>query len=462
MRNPTNYIRRRSRAAMFTALVAVSGGLAGCESFLEVENPGAVEPPALESPTYIPLMVGGVIGDFQPAFAWTALWSGVFTDELRNHQSFFQNVEIDRRDVDDTNGTYILAVYNGLHRSRFLADSVASRLQVMLADSAGRNVDRARVLAYAGYTWTLLGEQYCETPINRSAPVPSDQLLRSALQRFDEAIQVATAARTAASSIANATARSRRIATADSMANFARVGAARAALNLSAYDPSVRQRAVQYARAVTPAYSSEAAKGFEFRAQYAREGERYTRRSSNPFWEFITDGRWFSLGGTPFVNLKDPRVPQSDSLVRTQDATRQFLPESPSAFSTYNGQVSGAPFDATSSIRIASALEARYVIAEVEGLNAANLAFVNQRRAVGGQAALSAGTSTAEYQAALREQRARDFYLDSHRMGDLRRYKKQGVNDPRHQFPSGSYYGSATVRFGNQECWPVPAIDQQR
>lgn len=462
MRKQTNMLRLRSRAAMLAVLVAASGVLAGCESFMEVENPGAVEPPSLEEQQYIPLMVGGVIGDFQPAFAWTALWSGVFTDELRNHQGFFENVEIDRRDVNDGNGTYILAVYNGLHRSRFLADSVAARLQVMLGDSAGANVDRARVLAYAGYAWTLLGEQYCETPINRSAPVPSDQLLREALARFDAAIQVGTAARTAAASITNATTRARRIASADSMINFARVGAARAALNLSAYDPSARQRAIQYAQAVTPAYTSEASRGFEFRAQYSREGERYTRRSSNPFWEFLPDGRWFSMSGTPFENLKDPRVPHSDTLTLMADGTRRYLPRSPTAFSTYNSTLNGASFDANSSIRVASALEARYVIAEAEGLNAANLAFLNQRRTVGGMAALPGTTSQADYMAALREQRARDFYLDGHRLGDLRRYKKQGINDPRHQLPSGSYYGSATVQFGDQECWPIPALDQQR
>lgn len=453
MRNLTKQIRRRSRAAMLAALVALSGGLAGCESFMEVDNPGAVEPPVLEDTQYIPLMVGGVVGDFQPTFAWTALWSGLFTDELRNHQSFFENVEIDRRDVNDGNGTYILAVYNGLHRTRFLADSVSTRLKVLHGDSAGTNVDRARVLALAGYSWTLLGEQYCETPINRSAPVPSDQLLRSALQRFDEAIQVGTAARTAAANITNAATRARRIASADSMINLARVGAARAALNLSAYDPAARQRAIEYAQPVPAA--------FEYRAQYSREGDRYTRRASNPFWEFITDGRWFSMSGTPFENLRDPRVPHSDTLTVVADGTRRFVARSPSAFSTYAGTVNGAHFDATSSIRVASGLEARYVIAEAEGLNAANLAFVNQRRAAGGQAALVA-PSSAEYMTALREQRARDFYLDSHRLGDLRRYKKQGITDPRHQLPSGSYYGSTTVQFGTQECWPIPALDQQR
>ena len=455
-----NRIRHRSRALALAVAAASSGMLSGCDNFMEVSNPGAVEPPALEGESYIPLMVGGVVGDFQPSFAWTALWSGGFTDELRNSTGIVDNGEIDLRAVSETNGTYTLSVYNGLHRTRFLADSVAGRLQVMLGDSAGRNVDRARVLAYGGYTWTLLGEQFCETPINRSAPVPSDQLLRTALQRFDDAIQVAVAARASAESLPAGATRTRRIASADSIANFARVGAARAALSLAAYDPSVRQRALQYAQAVTPAYSSEAAKGFEFRAQYSREGERYTRRSSNPFFEFVPDTRWFSISGTPFDSLNDVRVPHSDTLTVMADGTRRHIPRSPTAFSTYNGTRNGAPFDATSSIRVASALEARYIIAELEGLNAANLAFINGRRAVGGQAALPASTSAAAYQEALREQRSRDFFLDSHRMGDLRRYKKQGINDPNHQFPSGSYYGSTTVQFGTQECWPIPLLDR--
>jgi hypothetical protein len=458
MRKMRMEIGRRLRAATLTAAVGVSAALAGCDNFMEVSNPGAIEPPALESPDYINLMVAGVIGDFQPAFAWTALFSGAFADELRNHHGFFENGEIDRRDISPTNGTYAAAVYNGLHRSRFLADSVAGRLRTMLADSAGRDLRLARVLAYSGYSWTLLGEQMCETPINESAPVPSDKLLESAIQRFDEAIKVATAARAAAGSVADAKARAARVAGADSIINLARVGAARAALNLAAYNPSARQRAVQYASAVAPGYASEAKPGFEFRAHYMK-GASFSerRRISNPFWEFVTAGRWFSISDTPFEDMADPRVPRPSTLARVADATMQPIPNSPTAFSTYTGTAEGAPFDPGSNIRVASALEARYILAEAQGLNAANLAFINQRRAVGGQAPLPSAATQGEYLAALRDQRRRDLYLDSHRLGDLRRYKKMyGVDE----FPKGAYPGSKTLTYGSQECLPIPISDR--
>lgn len=445
--------RRWTRVATLGATV---GLVAGCSDFLSVTNPGAIDPGALESPNYINLMVNGVIGDFQPAFAWTALFSAVFADELRNHHAYFENPEIGRRDVNNNNGTYIAAVYNGLHRTRFLADSITTRLTVLYADSANRMLHVARVQAYGGYVWTLLGEQFCETPINRSAPVPSDELLATAVQRFDAAIQVAAAARAAAANIVDGAARSRAIEGADSIANLARVGAARAALNLSAYDASYTARAIEYASAVTPAYVAPGNEGFRFDNHYARDGQAYTRRVSNPYWEFITSGRWFSVSGTPFENLNDPRVPHDTIPLAAADGTLRIMPNSPTAFSTYAGTVIGAPFDAVSTLRIASALEARYIVAEAQGMTGENVAFVNERRAIGGQDALVSPTA-AEYRNALIEQRSRDLYIDSHRMGDLRRYKAMYQID---LWPTGAYYDSATLVYGTQECWPVPLAEQ--
>lgn len=455
MRNQNGRERPARRLAAVLGL-GLALGAAGCDDFMKVTNPGAIENPALEHDAYLDLMVQGVIGDFHPTYAWTALFSGVFADELRNHHSFFENGEIDRREVNENNGTYVAAVYNGLHRTRFLADSVATRIQTLRGDSAGMDLRLAKTYAYGGYTWMLMGEQFCATPINRSDPVPSQQLLATALQRFEKAVAVATAARAAATSQPNAAVRNRMIAGADSILNFARVGAARSALGLSAFDATARQKALEHARAVAPAYASPAAPGFAFRAHYALDGGRYTRRVSNPFWEFIPDGRWFSISGTRFDNLGDPRVPMRPDTVAAADGTRRTFPNSPASFSSNNGTLDGALFDREASIRIASALEARYIVAELEGVSPANLAFVNERRAMAGQAPLTA-TGAADYQAALREQRARDFYLDGHRMGDLRRYK-QALNLD--LWPRGSYYGSATLSFGAQECWPIPLSEQ--
>lgn len=430
--------RRCARgAALGLALVA----FAGCDDFMKVTNPGAIDGGSLQDEAYIGLMVNGVIGDFQPAFAWTALWSGVFTDELRNHHGYFENGEIDRREVGETNGTYQLSVYNGLHRARFLADSVTTRLQGIYADSAGSQLAVARTSAYAGYAWTLLGEQYCQTPINRSAPQSSAELLRTAVTRFETAIAVANAAAAGNASPVRA----------DSLANLARVGAARAALGISD-DAAYRAKALEYARAVRPAYASEADKGFVFNATYSDDAGRNSRRLSNPFWEFVRAGRWFSISDTPFEGLDDPRVPHQDTLFRAADGTQRRIPNSPTAFGAYDGTADGMPFQMVETIRLGSALEARYIIAELEGMTPENVAFVNERRQVGDQVAI-VPASEAEYMEALREQRARDFYLDSHRLGDLRRYKERyGVD----LWPRGSYFGSATLSYGTQECWPIP------
>lgn len=441
-----NQIGRWSRAVLLVAVIAASGLTAACTDWLEVTNPGAIEPPDLENQNYIPLMVNGVLGDFQASFAWDALWSGVFTDELRNHHGYFENGEIDRREINEGNGTYALSIYNGLHRTRFLGDSVAGRLKNLLGDSASRNLSLARVLGMAGYAYVLLGEQYCEIPINLSAPKTPEEILNTAIERFDEAIAVATAARAAATTPAG-------VAGADSVMNMARVGAARAALFLN--NKSV---ALTYAQAVTPAYVSDTDKGFQYVAYFVdgpSGGE--DRRYGNPFYEFISAGRWFSFTDTPFDRLNDPRVPTPPDSTFTAQGTQQYIPRSPTAFSTYDGTVNGALFNFTSRMRVASAIEARYIIAEAEGLTAANLAFINDRRAVGNEELLPDNTTAADYMAALRNERAREFYLDGHRMGDIRRYKAhEGID----LWPTGPYFGSATVTYGEQECFPLTSAEK--
>jgi hypothetical protein len=56
----------------------------------------------------------------------------------------------------------------------------------------------------------------------------------------------------------------------------------------------------------------------------------------------------------------------------------------------------------------------------------------------------------------LLDQRRRDFFLDGHRMGDLRRYKSQYQLD---FWPRGTMPG-LQQQYGTQECWPIAASDR--
>jgi len=79
---------------------------------------------------------------------------------------------------------------------------------------------------------------------------------------------------------------------------------------------------------------------------------------------------------------------------------------------------------------------------------------VNERRAVGGQGLTTALVGTDALMAELRDQRRRDFYADGHRLGDLRRYKAQGVGDfwPTGLHPNGVQWGE----YSTSECLPIP------
>ena len=110
-----------SSRRVIAATLCVTGALVagGCNDFLKVDNPGAIETPELSDPRYITLLQNGAMGQFQAAFGQTIIYGSTFTDEGRNHHVFFENKAIDRRDVPYDNGTFNL-MYVSLQRARFL------------------------------------------------------------------------------------------------------------------------------------------------------------------------------------------------------------------------------------------------------------------------------------------------------------------------------------------------------
>lgn len=433
-----------ARRVLAGAALLAATALGACDSLLEVENPQVVEPEELNDPYYLTLLQNGVVSDFQRAYDDVVLFGGVFSDELRNHASFAEEPLIDQRAVESNNGTAAL-VYTQLQRARAMSDSSITRFRTLRADSAESDLRLARVLAYGGMTYVLMAENLCEAPVNVSRPYTPRELLDTfALPRFEDAILVATAARAAAAAAVPVFTRG--VLGADSLIALSRVGAARASLNLFGMtgNAAYRLKAIEYA--------SQVPASFLFYAYYSDQADEL----NNFVWSRLTNSISASVTNTPFEALRglDPRLPIPTTRETAVGGLQVYVPNSPTAYTSYSPTQPGAEFGRGSWIRMASGLEARYIRAEAEGPTADNIAFIESRRLLAPTG--TEVTTAANFYANLRDQRRRDFYLDAHRLGDLRRYRTQyGDIEDFNEFQTGLYPGSTTTSYANQYCFPV-------
>lgn len=401
--------------------------VAACSDLLDVSDPGAIQAEQLGDPALENLIVNGVIGEFQVAYGSYALWSGVLADEIFTDHTNVAVREFSLHNFIDLNDTNE-GVYVNLQRTRQSADDASQRLKDILGAGASSSINLARVYAYGAYAYVLLGEGFCEAPVNVSAPLQPDELLSRAIARFDSAITTATAYRAGTTVAAN-------IAAANDIINMSNVGAARAALKMGDL-----AKARTYALLVPAGYEKLAL----YSANSVRENNPVHRpaRTADPF-----------VGIHPtFLGLNDPRIPTLATARLGLNSNPIFPPQKPSQYSGWSGSTV-TTIDITTHIKFASYLEAQYIIAEANGPIASTLAFVNARRAAGNQPPVD--LAGAALMAELRNQRARDFFLAGQRLGDLRRYLEAGID----LFPKGKYPVFSDF-YGENKCFLVPLSEK--
>ena len=415
---------RVARTVACATLIGAS--VTGCKGILDVANPGALKEEQLTNPALEAFLVNGVIGEFQYSYGYYALWSGVLSDELFTDHTNVGIRELSLHNFNDLNDTN-QGVFENLSRTRASADDAVTRLKAILGAGAGSSLNVARVLAYGGYAYTLLGEGFCEAPIALSPGLPPAELFKRAMAHFDSAVTIATAA--AAATPANATA-------AQDIINMARVGAGRAALKAGDL-----VKAKGYATLVPADY--------EKLSYYSSNSVRENNIVNSAV---RATGAWLSM--TPaFQGLNDPRAPQPAAARVGLNSNPIWVPFRPSQYSGWVATTPTQTIDITSNIRFASGLEAQYIVTEADGPNDAMLTFVNARRAVGGKAAVS--LTGAELLTEFRQQRAIDFYLTGQRLGDLRRYAAAGTD----LFPTGKYPVFPDP-YGSAKCFIVPLSEK--
>jgi starch-binding outer membrane protein, SusD/RagB family len=421
---------RGARAGALLLAFGVAGATAACDKLLTVDNPATFSNADLDDPLLSAQMVNGVVVRFEQMYDDLAIHSAVITDEATSGHNFEQWQLDDLRQEDKVNATTAGEVYNQLQRTRAAADSFDARLVRVLGDSAQRNLGLARIRAYAALTYAIMGEFMCAAPVDPAqAAITSDSMLSIAVSRAAQAVATATAYKASTGAVA---------ARGDSMINLARVSAARALLDLG------RKSEAAAMAALVPA-------AFEQRSFYDDVNQ-------NNAFQAATSGTNRHLGvDVAFRGLGDPRVRHSATASTGHD--QQTLLYTPSLGPSFSGWAAGTnvqAFTRSTSIRVSSGLEAQYIKAEAEGLTPANVTFLNSRRAVGGQAAITPATE-ADFQAALRDQRRRDFFLDGHRLGDLRRYiRLYSLN----LFPTGDRVSPRGGTYGTSVCY-VPSIAEE-
>lgn len=416
MRNATKRLRGLLALLVVPALLAIGG----CDDLLSVDNPALIEEDDLTDVELVEFLMNGVVGEFQDMYGYQALMSSLFTDELVTAGTYWANRPFDKRTIDADN-PYVSDRYTAAHRARGAADSLAARIESLIGDDAASSLAMATARTYAGYSLTLIGEQFCESPIDMSAAYTPAQILAMAIDRFDAAIGIAQAAGGAEAA---------------DLVNLARVGAARAALQRGD-----DQAAIQYA--------SQVPDDFVYWVAFSDN----STGQNNPYFEWVTNLDKVGVDD-PFRDLGDPRVMHEAEETLLEDGRTGYEPFQPYTFSGWDG-ADPQLFATTTNMLLASGLEARYIVAEAGGMSDAELrAFIDERRAVGQQGAF--GGTDAELFDELLDQRGRDFYLDGHRLGDLRRYRDRYGMD---LFPTG-VYPQTNELYGDAVCYPIPSSER--
>ena len=415
-------VRQMMSIPKFLLPLLLLGLIAACDGILDVDDPGAIRSGDLTDPQMEELIVHGVLSEFQYAYNYMLLSASIFSDEVYTDHTNIDHREFALLDFDDTN-VLNNETFTALQKARVTAEDAVERLTEFHGSDASSSLNIAIAHAYAGYAYVLLGEHFCQAPVDVGEPMSSDELLALAVDHFEQAMGIAAGATgTGAGGIDS-----------QLVLNLAHLGAARASLQLGAMQEAI-------------GYANEVDGDFE---EYVYRSANSAREQNIIGVQWATTGQWLSVDPA-FQFLDDPRVRHMPEPAAGLNARDIYVPFRPYSYEGWDPGDEAQTVTTSTHVRFASSLESRYIIAEATGPNEETLEFVNERRAVGGQDAVSlSGDALMEE---LRKQRSRDFFMSVQRHGDLRRYLNlYGID----LFPTGTY-PVTNEPYGSARCFIIP------
>ena len=464
--------------------LCVAGALlvvAACsvDKVLDVQNPQEIPIDALNDPKLLQVRLNGVVDAFDNAYVGSVIqYANFVTDEMITGLNWEDYARANQRIVSYLEGP-TTQIFENLSRSLRLADGLATSIKGWAAADPSTDFDRslATALTYAGYSAVVLAENTCQAVISPDPDNPSGTVLSQA-ETFAAALPYLTEALTVAQANGDA-----------DLVNLAQTGLARAYLGRGEW-----ANAATHAGAVTAGFE----RWIEFvdisggrdPLQGTSHGGNFTHGIHPQF-----TGVHPSFNGTGFT-FKDNNViaPQTDPRIQhaISDATGHngltplYKFYQGLRYSDYNGKTI-APASAAcpgctgtspssmplltefdTDVLMADYVEAQHhyfeALAMQGGNDAAVLAFVNARRAVGNQAPVSLTGQALRTE--LRNQRARDLFMGGFRLPDLRRWTQfDPGNGP---FAAGSYFPTGAhpnapvwSDYENWTCYPIPLSEYE-
>lgn len=404
--------------------IVALAALSACSDItsLEQEAPGRVQAGDLYTPANAPLLVTSAISDYECALTNYIVAAGLVSDELIDAELAQVGWDYDRRTIVPALTTYasatcgstqVPALYTPISIARYQADLITKKLEGWTdAEVVNRQGLIGQAAAHAGYSLILLGEGMCTAALDGGPELTRAQVLGEAEARFAKAITAATAAND------------------QSTLNMARVGRARARLNLN------KLAEARADAALVPA-------GFVRNATYSAANFRRENLVNTQMYRGLFSSVDPSFRNLTFAGVPDPRVTVVNTGTMGQDRATEIW------------RASKYPTSATP-IPIARYEEAQLILAEAD-LAAGNVQsavdVINLLHAKAGIPPYAGGTA-AQVKTQLIEERRRELFLEGQRLNDMIRFQVPLVPVPGSPFPvKGGVYG-------DQLCFPLPDLER--
>jgi len=395
------------------AALSILVSVAACDNLLVVDLPGSVEGEDLDNPALAETLVNSALGQFECAYTSYVASTGILANEYINASSWLNVNTWGWRGLElhEITGTCPsgrdatgLGAYAPLQQARYVAEEGIRLIGGFPDDQVAAKSQKLGLLeGYAGFSYVLLGEGFCEMAIDQGPLMMPEEVFAVAEERFTSAISHAEAAGD------------------EDLRLLATAGRARTRLNLGDLSGAA-------------ADADQIPEGFVWYAEYSTvDGRRENRLYNLNHRNRVLSVEPEAYGNLELSGVRDSRVPVTESgLVGHDGVTEHWFqdkyptPDSP--------------------IPMASWEEAQLIIAEARPSDA--LAAINRLRT---SQDLPAYEPSGDHLADVLEERRRQLFSEGHRLNDMLRHDLS--------FPEGfNHKGQA---WGPVTCMPLPLQERQ-